>query len=83
MVKRAGPGTPGVLPDPARRSGRTQGQAPAPPGGAGGSGLGLAVVNGLAVAHGGSVRAESDPSKAQGGLGGARLLVPATAAEGS
>jgi signal transduction histidine kinase len=50
---------------------------------AGGSGLGLAIVNGLVVAHGGSVRAEADASRAQGGLGGARLSVRLPVAEGS
>ncbi|WP_327243964.1 sensor histidine kinase [Streptomyces sp. NBC_01320] len=42
---------------------------------AGGSGLGLAIVGKVVTAHGGAVCAEEDPPPAEGGLGGARLVV--------
>ncbi len=42
---------------------------------AGGSGLGLAIVGKVVTAHGGTAHADADPAPADGGLGGARLVV--------
>ncbi|MFH8634952.1 sensor histidine kinase [Streptomyces lydicus] len=42
---------------------------------AGGSGLGLAIVGKVVTAHGGIARADEDPPPADGGLGGARLVI--------
>ncbi|MEU8719572.1 ATP-binding protein [Streptomyces antimycoticus] len=47
---------------------------------AGGSGLGLAIVGKVVTAHGGVAYADQDPPLADGGLGGARLVVHLPAA---
>ncbi|MFE2445156.1 sensor histidine kinase [Streptomyces sp. NPDC059426] len=47
---------------------------------AGGSGLGLAIVGKVVTAHGGVAYADQDPPLADGGLGGARMVVHLPAA---